>query len=186
MICSAAICAEASGVDAQWPGAVSQMPNNYMIKKDNPSILFVCLGNICRSPLVEAVARRRCTQAGLQLTLGSCGTGNWHVGKGADPRMLRAAAEAGYDLASHRARQVRSDDFVAYDWVLAMDGDNLDTLRSLRRDRGSEPGLFLPWAGVPSPSEFPDPYFGDADGFRQSVALAERGVDGLIARLRAA
>jgi len=157
-----------------------------MIKIDNPSVLFVCLGNICRSPLVEAVARRRCAEAGLQLTLGSRGTGNWHVGKGADPRMLRAAAAAGYELASHRARQVRSDDFVLYDWVLAMDSDNLETLQSLRGHRGSEPELFLPWACVPSPLEFPDPYFGDEDGFRESIALAERGVDGLIARLRAA
>jgi len=156
-----------------------------MIKKDNHSVLFVCLGNICRSPLVEAVARRRCAEAGLQVTLGSCGTGNWHVGKGADPRMLRAAAAAGYDLASHRARQVRPDDFSSHDWVLAMDGDNLDALLSLRGHSGSEPELFLPWAGVASPLEFPDPYFGDDDGFRQSVELAERGVDGLIARLRA-
>lgn len=154
-----------------------------MIEKDYPSVLFVCLGNICRSPLVEAVARRRCAEAGLRLTLASCGTGNWHVGKGADPRMLRAAAAAGYDLAPHRARQVQSDDFVLYDWVLAMDSDNLETLQSLRGDRGREPELFLPWAGVAPPSEFPDPYFGDEDGFQQSVALAERGVDGLIARL---
>src|SRR5262249_10641136 len=102
------------------------------------------------------------------------------------PRMLRAAAATGYDLSSHRARQVRPDDFALYDWVLAMDSDNLETLQSLRRDRGSEPELFLPWAGVPSPLEFPDPYFGEEDGFRASVALAERGVDGLIARLRAA
>jgi len=156
-----------------------------MIEKDNPSVLFVCLGNICRSPLVEAVARRRCAEAGLRVALASCGTGNWHVGKGADPRMLRAAAAAGYDLAPHRARQVRSDDFARHDWVLAMDRDNLDSLQSLRGDRGSKPTLFLPWAGVASPVEFPDPYFGDEDGFQQSVALAERAVDGLIARLRA-
>lgn len=156
-----------------------------MIRKDNPSILFVCLGNICRSPLVEAVARRRCVEAGLEVTLASCGTGNWHVGKGADPRMRRAAEVAGYDLASHRARQVSPDDFTMHDWVLAMDSDNLEALQLLRGHRGTEPVLFLPWAGVATPSDFPDPYFGDEDGFRQSVALAERGVDGLIARLRA-
>ncbi|MBV8157303.1 MAG: low molecular weight phosphotyrosine protein phosphatase [Dyella sp.] len=156
-----------------------------MKRKDNPSILFVCLGNICRSPLVEAVARRRCAEAGLEVALASCGTGNWHVGKGADPRMRRAAEAAGYDLAPHRARQVRSDDFTAHDWVLAMDSDNLEALLSLRGHRGTEPELFLPWAGIASPQEFPDPYFGDVEGFRQAVTLAERGVDGLIARLRA-
>lgn len=157
-----------------------------MKRNDNPSILFVCLGNICRSPLVEAVARRRCAEAGLEARLASCGTGNWHVGKGADPRMRRAAEAAGYDLASHRARQVRPDDFTTHDWVLAMDSDNLEALLSLRGSRGTAPELFLPWAGVASPLEFPDPYFGDAAGFQQAVTLAERGVDGLIARLRSA
>lgn len=151
-----------------------------------PSILFVCLGNICRSPLVEAVARQRAAQAGLSLSLASCGTGHWHIGKGADPRMLRAAADAGYDLSPHRARQVRAADFQAFDWVLAMDQDNLETLEGLRPRDGVAPALFLPWAGVAAPEEFPDPYFGDTEGFRRAVALAEQGVDGLIVRLRAA
>ena len=148
------------------------------------SILFVCLGNICRSPLVEAVARQRCAEAGLAVTLASCGTGNWHVGKGADPRMVRAAAASGYDLSSHRARQVGGGDFQRYDWVLAMDGDNLEALLTLRGEHGAQTELFLPWAGVSAPLEFPDPYFGEAEGFREAVELAERGVDGLIARLR--
>ncbi|MGO4502811.1 MULTISPECIES: low molecular weight protein-tyrosine-phosphatase [unclassified Dyella] len=151
-----------------------------------PSILFVCLGNICRSPLVEAVARQRAAQAGLSLSLASCGTGHWHIGKGADPRMLRAAADAGYDLSPHRARQVRAADFQTFDWVLAMDQDNLETLEGLRPRDGVAPALFLPWAGVAAPEEFPDPYFGDTEGFRRAVALAEQGVDGLIVRLRAA
>ncbi len=151
---------------------------------EKTSILFVCLGNICRSPLVEAVARQRCDKAGLAVTLASCGTGNWHVGKGADPRMVRAAADAGYDLSPHRARQVRASDFHDFDWVLAMDQDNLDTLEGLRRGGGVTPALFLPWAGVKAPEEFPDPYYGTTEGFGRAVALAEQGVDGLIARLR--
>lgn len=154
-----------------------------MKSSEKPSVLFVCLGNICRSPLVEAVARQRCAQAGLALTLASCGTGNWHVGKGADTRMVRAAAEAGYDLSLHRARQARAADFGDFDWVLAMDLDNLETLQGMRRGRGVEPVLFLPWAGVAAPEEFPDPYFGGMEGFHRAVALAEQGVDGLIARL---
>lgn len=148
------------------------------------TILFVCLGNICRSPLVEAVARQRGAEAGLPLEVASCGTGHWHVGKGADSRMVRAAAAAGYDLSAHRARQVRTEDFRAHDWVLAMDQDNLDVLRSLRPHDGAPVELFLPWAGVRSRLEFPDPYYGEAEGFRRAVALAEQGVDGLIARLR--
>ncbi|ULU23529.1 low molecular weight protein-tyrosine-phosphatase [Dyella terrae] len=155
-----------------------------MRTREGLSILFVCMGNICRSPLVEAVARQRSAEAGLALTLASCGTGNWHAGKGADPRMVRAAAAAGYDLAPHRARQVRTSDFVEFDWVLAMDRDNLAYLEETRRGRGVEPTLFLPWASVTEPEEFPDPYFGAEEGFRHAVALAEQGVDGLIARLR--
>jgi protein-tyrosine phosphatase len=155
-----------------------------MTSRDTPSILFVCLGNICRSPLVEAVARQRGAAAGLSISVASCGTGSWHVGKGADPRMVRAGADAGYDLSPHRARQVRAADFEDFDWVLAMDQDNLETLQGLRRGRGVEPVLFLPWAGVSETEEFPDPYYGDTQGFHRAVALAEQGVDGLIARLR--
>lgn len=155
-----------------------------MKTSENPSILFVCLGNICRSPLVEAVVRQRGADAGLALTLASCGTGHWHAGKGADPRMVRAAAEAGYDLAPHRARQVRASDFEAFDWVLAMDRDNLEALEGMRGDRGVKPVLFLPWAGVTLMDEFPDPYFGGMSGFHRAVTLAEQGADGLIARLR--
>ncbi len=153
--------------------------------RDRPtSVLFVCLGNICRSPLVEAVARQRCAEAGLDIALASCGTGNWHVGRGADPRMQQAAATAGYDLSSHRARQAHADDFLTYEWVLAMDRDNLAALAQLRGSKGVRPELFLPWSGVRSPLEFPDPYFGEAEGFCEAVRLAEQGVDGLIARLR--
>ncbi|WP_199100711.1 low molecular weight protein-tyrosine-phosphatase [Dyella sp. ASV21] len=154
-------------------------------RSSTASVLFVCLGNICRSPLVEAVARQRSAQAGLAVTFASCGTGNWHIGKGADPRMVRAAAAAGYDLSPHRARQVRGEDFNAFDWVLAMDCDNLETLVSVRDGRGAPAELFLPWSGLRTPMEFPDPYFGDMQGFQEAVALAERGVDGLISRLRA-
>lgn len=165
------------------PGGSTTETRDWLELMQATSILFVCLGNICRSPLVEAVARQRAAQAGLALTLASCGTGHWHAGKGADARMIRAAADAGYDLSPHRARQVRAADFQDFDWLLAMDQDNLETLQGLRRD-GAEPALFLPWAGVAAPEQFPDPYYGDNDGFRRAVALAEQGVDGLIARLR--
>jgi len=150
------------------------------------SILFVCLGNICRSPLVEAVARKRFAEAELDIDVASCGTGGWHVGAGADSRMSKAAFASGYELDAHRARQLHATDFERYDLLLAMD---LDNLREINRVAHSLPGeraaLFLEWAGIASPREFPDPYYGEQAGFTQSVALAEQGVTGLIERLRA-
>jgi protein-tyrosine phosphatase len=151
-----------------------------------PRVLFVCLGNICRSPLVEAVARKRCAEAGLAAAFASCGTGHWHVGKGADERMVRAAAAAGFDLGAHRARQLRSADLDDYDLVLAMDSDNLKGItRFVTSSSHARTGLFLAWTGAAPPADFPDPYFGSTEGFASSVALAERGVAGLIERLRA-
>lgn len=150
-----------------------------------PRILFVCLGNICRSPLVEAVARKRCAEAGLAVEVASCGTGDWHVGHGADPRMVRAAAAAGFDLVPHRARQLQAADLDAYDLVLAMDSDNLRGIERFVTSRSrAETGLFLPWSGAAPPEDFPDPYHGAFAGFTDSVILAEQGVTGLIARLR--
>ena len=150
-----------------------------------PRILFVCLGNICRSPLVEGVARRRCAEAGLAVDVASCGTGHWHVGEGADSRMLRAAAAAGFDLSPHRARQLRAADLDEHDLVFAMDSDNLRGIRKFVTPHSrAEAALFLPWAGAAPPQDFPDPYYGETEGFAACVALAERGVAGLIERLR--
>lgn len=150
------------------------------------SILFVCLGNICRSPLVEAVARKHFAQIGLDIEVASCGTGGWHIGAGADSRMRTAGSSAGYDLHSHRARQLRATDVERYDLLLALDRDNLRELQHLAAQRADEKtALFLEWAGVISPHEFPDPYYGEQADFTQSVLLAEQGVRGLIDRLRA-
>lgn len=148
-------------------------------------ILFVCLGNICRSPLVEAVARQHFAEAGLDIEVASCGTGGWHAGEQADSRMRAAAAKAGYDLDAHRARQLCTADFERYDLLLAMDNDNL---REMQRMEGvamaAPPSLFLGWAGVASPRDFPDPYYGGLAGFNECIVLAEQGVRGLVERLR--
>jgi len=99
--------------------------------------------------------------------------------------MRAAARTAGYDLESHRACQLRAADLRDYDLVLAMDLDNLREIERLRSPASTAHiDLFLPWAGVDEPAEFPDPYYGDETGFTASVALAERGVQGLLERLR--
>jgi len=100
--------------------------------------------------------------------------------------MRAAARAAGFDLESHRARQLQAADFDRHDWLLAMDSDNLAELNRLARAGvAGQAALFLPWAGITSIQDFPDPYYGGAESFRQSVALAERGIAGLIERLRA-
>ena len=124
-------------------------------------ILFVCLGNICRSPTAEAVFRARAHDAGLleTLHLDSAGTGDWHVGKAPDARAMAAAAQRGYDLSALRARQVAADDFRRFDLILAMDRDNLTDLRSQCPDDAScELGLFLDYHPQPPVREVPDPY----------------------------
>lgn len=149
------------------------------------SILFVCLGNICRSPLVETVARKQLVDAGLDIEVASCGTGSWHVGEQADARMRAAAAKAGYELEAHRARQLHANDFERYDLLLAMDGNNLrDMLRASNGRASDRLALFLEWTGATPPRDFPDPYYEELTAFTQSVALAERGIQGLIERLR--
>lgn len=151
-----------------------------------PRILFVCLGNICRSPLVEQVAREALAEAGLRVAVASCGTGGWHAGQGADPRMIAAASHAGHDLSAHRARQLHAHDYTDFDWLLAMDADNLQGLRQLATTPAqiARTALFLEWSGVAPPSTFPDPWYGEAADFVAAVKLAERGVAGLVQRVR--
>ncbi|HKT29346.1 low molecular weight protein-tyrosine-phosphatase [Dyella sp.] len=149
------------------------------------SALFICLGNICRSPLAEAVARKHLAGAGLDIEVASCGTGGWHVGEQADPRMRVAALNAGYDLEPHRARQLHADDIDRFDLLLAMDSNNLRDMRRMFGGKGDDRlALFLDWAGAAPPRDFPDPYYEELTAFTQSVVLAERGVQGLIQRLR--
>lgn len=151
-------------------------------------ILFVCLGNICRSPTAEGVFRQRALVAGMPaLQIDSAGTAGWHIGKAPDPRTVRAAAQRGYDLASLRARQVVENDFHQFDFILAMDRNNLADLQAIRPARSTaELGLFLDYAGDFPESEVPDPYYGGDQGFELVLDLIENASDGLIARLRGA
>lgn len=151
------------------------------------SILFVCLGNICRSPLVAAVARQRFAEARLAVEVDSCGTGGWHVGQGADARSIRVAEEAGYSLLDHRVRQLTADDFSGFDAILAMDDDNLSALHGRSpAEFDDRVSLFLDAARLDqyAPPIVPDPYYEDLDAFRHVLKLAEQGVDGLIGRLQ--
>jgi protein-tyrosine phosphatase len=149
-------------------------------------VLFVCMGNICRSPTAEGVFRHRLLQAGLheRVTVDSAGTGDWHVGKAPDGRSSQAALSRGYDLSSLRARQVLSDDFQRFDLILAMDHDNLARLQALRpASGGAELDLYLRRYAL-ALDEVPDPYYGGADGFEQVLDLIEQASDALLAEIR--
>jgi len=152
------------------------------------SVLFVCLGNICRSPTAEAVFRHRASRAGLdgEIRVDSAGTGDWHVGHPPDRRAIIHAARRGYDLAALRARQVRQDDFERFSWILAMDRANLRELSSMRPEgfRGHL-GLFLDVAPSLGVREVPDPYYGGSEGFERVLDLIEQASDALVARIRA-
>jgi protein-tyrosine phosphatase len=147
-------------------------------------VLFVCLGNICRSPTAEAVFRVVVARAGLEgrFHIDSAGTGDWHVGEAPDARMQRAAAARDYPLAG-RARQVEPGDFERFEQLLAMDAANL---RELRR-RAPEAALgrirllrdYDPEGG----GDVPDPYYGGAEGFDTVVTIVERSCRGLLADL---
>lgn len=149
-------------------------------------VLFVCLGNICRSPTAEGVFRHKLREAGLEsrVTVDSAGTGDWHVGKAPDARTRVAAMRRGYDLSALRARQVRAADFNDFDLILAMDLANLGELKRLGQGAGpAELDLFLRrYAG--ELDEVPDPYYGGEAGFEQVLDLLERACDALLLEVK--
>lgn len=150
-----------------------------------PAILFVCLGNICRSPLAEGIVRKRWSEQGstdLPL-LDSAGLGAWHQGDPPDGRAIRIAHENGYDISAQRARQIRSADFDRFDLILAMDRSTLVRLRDARSVEDSRAGLhlFLDYAQNRA-ADVPDPYYGDEADFRSVVTMIEQASKGLIAR----
>lgn len=150
------------------------------------AVLFVCLGNICRSPTAEAVFRAAAQRAGLaaRVTVDSAGTGNWHAGNPPDWRAITHAAKRGYDLAPLRARQVSRADFERFDWIFAMDRMNLRELEAMRPSRyGGHLGLFLDVAPHLGKREVPDPYDGGAAGFEHVLDLVEAASESLVSRL---
>lgn len=148
-------------------------------------VLFVCTGNICRSPLAAAALRARLAEEALEASSASAGTHAYHVGEPADPRAVEAGRRRGYDLAEHRARRVEREDFARYDYVLAMDRGNLRHLRSLAPPgHGARVALLLEFAPQAGDPEVPDPYYGREQGFERALDLIDAGVAGLLAHLR--
>ncbi|NMY38840.1 MULTISPECIES: low molecular weight protein-tyrosine-phosphatase [unclassified Pseudomonas] len=149
-------------------------------------VLFVCLGNICRSPTAEGVLRHKLQQAGLerQVEVASAGTGGWHAGEPPDKRTQRAAQLRGYDLSQQRAQQVRVQDFERYDLILAMDNSNFRDLQAMQPANGkAELDVFLRrYKGVKS--EVPDPYYDGEQGFVEVLDLIEAACDGLMIELK--
>ena len=144
------------------------------------SVLFVCLGNICRSPLAEAAFRAEAERQGLDVTIDSAGTGDWHVGRPPDPRSIAVAARNGVDIAHLRARQVRAADFERFDHIVALDRENLANLRRMcppgARARLS---LLLDHVEGREGEAVADPYYGDAGHFDAAWADARAGAEGL-------
>ena len=149
------------------------------------AVLFVCLGNICRSPAAESIFRQLAAAQGLEarLRVDSAGTSAYHEGEAPDGRMQRAAKVRGYDLSHQRARQLRVEDAAKFDYLIVMDADNEREV--LARFPGSEAKVrrlleFAPDTGL---REVPDPYYGGAHGFEQVLGLLEAGCRGLLAHL---
>lgn len=149
-------------------------------------VLFVCMGNICRSPTAEGVFRHHVSEAGLadKIWADSAGTHAYHVGEPADQRARAAAQRRGISLEGIRARRVTDEDFERYDFILAMDEDNLMLLNELApQEMRSKIRLFLDFAESLAESEVPDPYYGGPSGFEKVLDLVEEASRGLLETL---
>jgi protein-tyrosine phosphatase len=150
-------------------------------------VLFVCLGNICRSPTAEGVFRQMLARDApdLDVEADSAGTAGYHVGEAPDPRSQRAALARGIDLSGLRARRVTPGDFTHFDFILAMDGDNLRDLEAMRpANARARLQKFLEYAPAAGRRDVPDPYYGDAGGFEDVLDLCAAASRGLIAALQ--
>jgi len=151
-------------------------------------VLFVCMGNICRSPTAEGVFTHLVQEAGLsdRIEIDSAGTHSYHIGKTPDQRAQAAALQRGFDLSQLRGRQACTEDFVQFDYILAMDRDNVSNLKLIRpkSDCSSKLSLFLEFAEQATESEVPDPYYGQGQGFEHVLDLVQQASAGLLEHIR--
>lgn len=162
-------------------------PNDSTASSEPYGVLFVCLGNICRSPLAEGVFRHLARERGLEdhFRVDSAGTGAWHVGEPPDPRSREVAERHGVALDDQRARQVRPADFDEFDLIVAMDADNLRTLERLRPGREHRASLRRLRDVDPDPGDgdVPDPYYGGPRGFDEVYEMVKRSAEALLDEL---
>ena len=174
---------------AAGPAATGAEKGNMTPQEDRPqrAVLFVCLGNICRSPTAEGVFRALVEEAGLaqRIRVDSAGTGGYHVGAPPDARAAAAAQARGYDLSTIRARKVAEQDFHEFDLILAMDEDNLMHLEGMTPEASrARLGLLLDYAPARRERAVPDPYYGGRNGFEQVLDLVTEACAGLLQELR--
>ncbi|APH56645.1 Protein tyrosine phosphatase [Granulibacter bethesdensis] len=154
------------------------------MKQSSGAVLFVCLGNICRSPLAEAAFRREVKHTGLTVDIDSAGTGGWHAGDPPDPRAQTIAWRHGVDISDYRARQISAEDFNRFTHIIALDRDNLAALRRLRpKDCLASLSLLLDEVPGREGQSVADPYYGDLKDFEVTWADVSAGASSLALRL---
>ncbi len=148
------------------------------------AVLFVCLGNICRSPLAEAAFRRELKTTGLEMETDSAGTGDWHIGEAPDRRAQAVAKRHGVDISGYRARLVTSEDFTRFSHIVALDRKNLAVLKAMRpNDATAELSLLLDHVEGREGQAVADPYYGEEDGFNVTWADVTEGAKALARRI---
>ncbi len=150
-------------------------------------VLFVCLGNICRSPTAEGVFRKLVNEAGLaeSISVDSAGTANWHQGRAPDARTIAAAKKRNIDLSPLRARQLQKSDFIEFDYILGMDAVNLADINAMKpAGYKGYTGLLLAFGAQKSYREVPDPYHGGAEGFELVLDLVDDAAKGLLNKIK--
>lgn len=150
-------------------------------------VLFVCMGNICRSPTAEVVFRAKVIEAGLEdsITIDSVGTHDYHIGDPPDLRTQNAAKQRGYDMSKLRGRQVEVADFARFDYILAMDNANMSILyRMCPQDYQDRLGMFLQYSQNHQEREVPDPYYGGDRGFENVLDMVEDAAAGLLMHIK--